>query len=257
MENSLSDTWSGASRETPGAIMLAGGLGTRLRPVVSDAPKSMAQVADRPFMEYLLAQLLSNGFNRAVICAGFMADALMSHFGDGREWGVDLTYSIETDPRGTAGALKLAEPVLTGDTWLLMNGDSLFDIALQDLVVEHLSNPALVTIALAQVSDGDRYGRITLDADGMITAFAEKTPSTTPGLINSGLYIIERPLLDLIPADRPVSLEREVIPPLVGSAVRGRPFEGYFIDIGVPDDYERAQREQATFSRLAEFLPPR
>ena len=240
-----------------GAIILAGGLGTRLRPVVSDAPKSMAEVADRPFVEYLLAQLGSNGFRRAVICAGFMADALVSHLGDGRDFGVNLTYSVETEPRGTAGALKLAQPLLAGDAWLLMNGDSLFDISLQDLVEAHRSRPALVTIALAQVDAGDRYGRVTLDADGMITAFAEKTPSSTPGLINSGLYIIDRGLLDLIPADRPVSLEREVIPPLVGRDVRGHAFDGYFIDIGVPEDYERAQREQAALSRLAGFLPPR
>lgn len=240
-----------------GAIILAGGLGTRLRPVVRDAPKSMAHVAGRPFMEYLLAQLRSNGFDRAVICAGFMADALMSHFGDGRGWGVNLEYSVESEPRGTAGALKVAEPLLTGDSWLLMNGDSLFDISLQDLVDEHLSSPALVTIALAHVDGGDRYGRVACNADGLVTAFAEKTPSATPGLINSGLYIIERPLLDLIPADRPVSLEREVIPPLVGRDVRGRAFDGYFIDIGMPDDYARAQREQAAFRRLEAFLPPR
>jgi NDP-sugar pyrophosphorylase family protein len=249
----LSDTPS----DTYGAIILAGGLGTRLRPVVSDAPKSMAQVAGRPFMEYLLAQLRSNGFDRAVICAGFMAEALMSHFGDGREWGIDLAYSLESEARGTAGALKLADPMLTTETWLLMNGDSLFDISLQDLVDEHRSHPALVTIALARVDGDDRYGRVTLNADGIVTAFTEKTPSTTPGLINSGLYIIERQLLDLIPADRPVSLEREVIPALVGRDVRGRAFDGYFIDIGIPADYERAQHDAATFSRLAAFLPLR
>ncbi len=238
------------------AIILAGGLGSRLRPVVNDAPKSMARVAGRPFLEYLLAQLRSNGWTRALVCAGFLAEAIESHFGDGRRWDMELEYSTESEPRGTAGALKLAEPMLVGDRWLLMNGDSLFDISLQELVDAHIQKPSLITIALARVADGQRYGRVTCAPDGMITAFAEKTDAATPALINSGLYIIERPLLDLIPADRPVSLEREVIPALVGEGVRGVPFDGYFIDIGVPKDYARAQDEPALFERLAGLSRP-
>lgn len=243
-------------REANGAVILAGGLGTRLRPVVEDAPKAMALVDGRPFLEYLLAQLRSNGFGRALICAGFMSEAIESHFGDGSRWGLELEYSVESEPRGTGGALKLAEPRLAGDVWLLMNGDSLFDISLQDLVAAHVLRPSLVTIALAHVADGQRYGRVTCGPDGVITAFTEKTDADTPGLINSGLYIIERPLLDLIPADRPVSLEREVIPQLVGRDVRGQPIDGYFIDIGVPEDYVRAQRDSETFERLAALIAP-
>jgi len=242
--------------DADGAVILAGGLGTRLRPVVESAPKALAKVGGRPFLEYLLAQLRANGFNRALICAGFMADAIERHLGDGRRWGIELEYSVESEPRGTAGALKLAAPKLAGDRWLLMNGDSLFDIPLQELVDAHARRPSLVTIGLARVADAQRYGHVTLAPDGLIAAFAEKTDTHVPGLINSGLYIIERPLLELIPADRPVSLEREVIPGLVGRDVRGQPFDGYFIDIGVPEDYDRAQRDVEAFDRLAAFIPP-
>ena len=236
------------------AIILAGGLGTRLRPLVSAAPKAMAEVAGRPFLEYLLGQLRAEGITSAVVCTGHMADAIASHFGDGRRWGMELRYSVEVEARGTAGALKLAERMLTGDRWLLMNGDSLFDISLQHLIDAHAASPALVTIALARVADGHRYGRVTLAPDGVIRAFAEKSDAATPGLINSGLYVIERQLLDQIPADRPVSLEREVFPKLVGNSIRGVPFDGYFIDIGVPHDFLRAQNEGEVFERLV-MLP--
>jgi NDP-sugar pyrophosphorylase family protein len=238
------------------AIILAGGLGTRLRSVVGDEPKAMAAIAGRPFLEYLVAQLRASGCTRAVLATGFRAEALERHFGDGARWGVEIEYSVESEPRGTAGALKLTEPLLCGNRWLLMNGDSLFDINLQSLIEEHARRPAPMTIALARVTDGRRYGRVTLAPDGMITAFAEKSDSLTPALINSGLYIIERSLLDLIPADRPVSLEVDVIPPLVGKGLRGVAFEGFFIDIGIPEDYARAQADPAVFDRIAALSPP-
>ena len=232
------------------AIILAGGLGTRLRPIVSAAPKAMAEVAGRPFLEYLLGQLRAEGITRAVVCTGYMADAIAGHFGDGEQWGMELRYSVEFEARGTAGALKLAERMLTGDRWLLMNGDSLFDISLQHLINAHATGPALVTIALARVADGHRYGRVTLSPDGMISAFAEKTDAATPGLINGGIYVVERQVLDQIPADRSVSLEREVFPNLVRNSIRGVPFDAYFIDIGVPDDFLRAQIETELLDRL-------
>jgi D-glycero-alpha-D-manno-heptose 1-phosphate guanylyltransferase len=233
------------------AIILAGGLGTRLRTAVSDIPKSLAEVAGRPFLEYLLHQLARDGLSDVVICTGFMADAITERIGTGQRWNMRIEYSTENEPLGTAGALKLAAPRLAGDRWLLMNGDSLFDISLKSLMDEHERNTGVVTIALARVADARRYGRVTCDADGAITHFAEKTDALTPGLINSGLYIIERPLFDLIPDKRPVSLERDVLPLLVGTGLRGQPYDGYFIDIGVPDDYARAARDQAVFERLA------
>lgn len=223
------------------AIILCGGLGTRLRPIVSDLPKAMADIRGRPFLEYLLAQLRRSGFAQAVLCAGFKADEIRAHFGTGARFGLDLAYSIEDDPRGTAGALKLAEPLLEGDSWLLMNGDSFFDISIADLIQAHAQNPAEVTLALARVDDASRYGAVELGAKGLVTRFAQNTESHVPGLINGGIYVLERKALQLVPTDRAVSLESDLLPELVGHGMYGLPFGGFFVDIGVSEGYLRAQ----------------
>ena len=231
--------------ETQQAVILAGGLGTRLRAAVPDVPKVMADVGGRPFLEYLIAQLRGAGVTSAVLCVGYRGEVVEGHFGDGSAWGMQLTYSVEREPLGTAGALRLAEPLLAGERWLVMNGDSYFDISLHTLFGAHRSTPAAATLALARVADARRYGGVKCSPDGYVTAFIEKPAADTAvaGLINSGLYIIERSVFELIPADRPVSFERDVLPGLVGRGLRAAVFDGYFIDIGIPDDYARAQRE--------------
>lgn len=233
------------------AIVLCGGMGSRLRPLVNSVPKPMAEIAGRPFLEYLIGQLRRDGFTDVVLCAGFMATELERHFGTGEAWGVKIGYSVEREARGTAGALKLAEPMLVGDRWLVMNGDSLFNVSLRELAEAHARNPAPVTIALARVADAHRYGGVTCAPDGRITAFEEKPDASAPGLINGGVYIIERPVLGLIPADRPASLERDVLMQLAGDGIRGVVFDGYFIDIGTSEDYLRAERESDAFRDLA------
>ncbi len=233
------------------AVILAGGLGTRLQSVVKGKPKPMAEVGGRPFLEYLIGQLRRDGFTDVLICAGFLAGELERHFGNGQAWGVNVGYSVETEARGTGGALKLAEPMLSGDRSLVMNGDSLFDISLHDLADAHAQRPAPATLALARVADGQRYGGVTCAPDGRITAFVEKPDAAAPGLINAGVYIIERAVLDLIPADRPASLERDVLAKLAPEELRGVVFDGYFVDIGTPEDYLRAERELDAFRDLA------
>jgi NDP-sugar pyrophosphorylase family protein len=232
------------------ALILAGGAGTRLRPLVSDVPKPMAPVRGRPFLEYLVAQLALAGVPEVMLCVGFVADVIEGHFGDGQGFGISIMYSRELDPLGTGGALKLAEERLVGDRWLVLNGDSLFDISLADFVTRHLDHPAVATLALARVDDARRYGAVSLAADGTVAAFAEKPDTSTPQPINGGLYMIERTVLHRIPVDRPVSFEREVLPELLGQGLRGEAFDGYFIDIGVPADYLRAQSDEDVFERL-------
>lgn len=232
------------------ALILAGGAGTRLRSVVNDIPKPMAPIDGRPFLEYLVAQVAVAGVPEVVLLVGYRAEAIERHFGDGAGFGVRVRYSREREALGTGGALKLAEGLLVGDRWLVLNGDSLFDISLAELVARHIDRPAPATLALARVADPTRYGSVTLAADGSVTAFAEKSDATAPNRINGGLYIIERSLVHRIPADRPVSFEREVLPQLVGQGLRGEPFDGYFVDIGVPADYVRAQLDAAVFDRL-------
>jgi D-glycero-alpha-D-manno-heptose 1-phosphate guanylyltransferase len=236
------------------ALILAGGAGTRLQSVVSDVPKPMARVRGRPFLEYLVAQVVRAGVEEVVLLVGYLGDVIERHFGDGARFGVRISYSREREPLGTGGALKLAEAQLIGDRWLVLNGDSIFDISLGELIARHIDHPAAATLALAHVPDSSRYGSVTVAADGTVTAFVEKSDTAAPDRINGGLYMIERSVLQRIPVDRPASFEREVLPQLVGRGLRGEQFDGYFIDIGVPADYARAGADAYVFDRLVSDL---
>jgi NDP-sugar pyrophosphorylase family protein len=232
------------------ALILAGGAGTRLRSVVSDRPKPMAEVGGRPFIEYLLAQVANAGIGEAILLVGYQAESFEDHLGDGERIGINVRYSREREPLGTGGAIRNAAPMLSGDRWLVLNGDSLFDISIPALIDRHVASDAVATLALARVADAARYGSVTVAPDGSVTAFVEKSQVTATNYINGGVYMIERPVLHQIPADRPVSFEREVLPQLVGSGLHAEPFEGYFIDIGVPDDFARAQADAGFLARL-------
>lgn len=225
------------------AVILAGGFGTRLGSLASEVPKPMLDVAGRPFLEYLIVQLRRHGYRRVVLCTGHRARVVTEHFGGGEQWGIEIDYSAEDEPRGTAGALKLAEPLLEGERWLVMNGDSFFDVPLNRLLDAHVAAAALATLALAAVPDPRRYGGVALGPGTEVRAFVEKDEraANIGGgrrlYINGGIYAIERPVLELIAADRAVSLEREVFPRLVGHGLHGLPLEGSFTDIGVPEAY--------------------
>jgi D-glycero-alpha-D-manno-heptose 1-phosphate guanylyltransferase len=221
---------------------------------VSDVPKPLATVCGRPFAEYLIAQLAASGVARVTLLAGYMAEQLEAELGE-LSHGVELAYSVEANPLGTGGAMRNALEFLTGDRWLVLNGDSLFDIDLFELTAAHTpGTPA--TLALASVRDAGRYGCVSVDSGGSVTGFVEKSAeSPADGWINAGVYVIERSAVEVIASDRPVSLEREVLPALIGRGLRARQFEGYFIDIGVPDDYLRAQQECSVFERLISAAP--
>lgn len=224
-------------------LILAGGLGTRLRSVVGDTPKSMAQVGGRPFLEYLILQIRRAGLSEVVLCTGHGADVIERYFGTGNGSGVDIAYSREPEPYGTGGALRLAASRFPAKRSLVMNGDSFFDIQLETLWQRHQTTPARVTMALARGVEGMRYGVVGIDPTGSVTSFVEKATGSSsdrltaePGLINAGLYVMEAPILAAIPEGRPVSLEREVLPTLVGDGLRGEVFSAHFTDIGVPED---------------------
>lgn len=213
------------------AVILAGGLGTRLRSVLPDRPKVMAEVAGRPFLAYQLERLAKTGVVDVVLCVGHLADEV-ERFASGFE---DVRLSQESTPLGTAGALGQARHDKTG-TFLVLNGDSFFDVPLDRLLAHHRASGALATIAAARVPDAGRYGSLELDADDRVLRFLEKG-GRGPAVINAGVYVLEPPVLDGLPLDRPTSLERDVFP---GLAARGElvamPWDGYFVDIGVPDD---------------------
>lgn len=221
------------------AVILAGGLGTRLLTVVADRPKVLAEVNGRPFLCYLLDKLTAAGFQRIILCTGYMAETvsriLGSRYGD-----AELHYSVEIEPLGTGGALRLALPLVFSDPVLVLNGDSFCDLDLCRFAEEHGRHDALASMALAEVADVSRYGAVDIASDGTLTAFEEKGQRSGLGRINAGIYLLARPVLEAIPAGTSYSLERDLFPGLIGNGLYGYAQPCRFIDIGIPDDYQAA-----------------
>jgi len=223
------------------AIVLAGGMGTRIRHVVPDRPKAMMDVAGRPFLEYLLDLMSRNGIARTVLATGHLHDSIQRHFGTG--WrGMEICYSVEDTPLGTGGATWKALRLATRDDVFVFNGDTFFDIDLSVLRDFHLSLGADITLALKPMRDILRYGSVALK-DGQIVGFREKS-KTAEGLINGGIYVINRRLTGRMAFPETFSLESDLLEKMAGAiTIGGSVQEGYFIDIGMPVDYARAQRE--------------
>lgn len=174
------------------ALVLAGGLGTRLRELINDRPKPMAPIAGRPFLEYLIIQLKRYELNDIVLCIGYLGEYIKGYFGHGSRWGVHISYSQENEPLGTGGAIKLAEELVQEKNFLVMNGDSFLDIDLNSLIDYHLKKKALATIALVEVEAPSRYGAVEINEKGEIESFTEKGHSSRSKLINGGIYGFNR-----------------------------------------------------------------
>lgn len=224
------------------AVILVGGLGTRLRSVVPATPKVLAPIGDGSFLELLIRQLRSQAIRQLVMCTGYLADQIETTFGDGTMWSVSVEYSREEIPLGTAGALKLAQRYLENvSEFLVLNGDSFLQTNFQDLMRFHCTHPdAAATMAVVRVEDAGRYGTVDADANGRVENFAEKTGSHASGLVNGGIYVFNHTIWQYIPQG-PSSLERDVFPRLVHRGVYAYEQRGTFIDIGTPSDYARAQ----------------
>jgi D-glycero-alpha-D-manno-heptose 1-phosphate guanylyltransferase len=220
------------------AIVLAGGLGTRLRQVVADVPKPMAPVAGRPFLEILLASLAQKGFSRAVLSLGFMAEKISGHFGS-RFAGLDLEYVVEDAPLGTGGATRLAVEACNQEHVFVFNGDTYLDLEVELLEQQWQAKRHPIVVG-REVSDTERYGRLVVDGD-RITGFAEKGIAGQ-GLINAGCYVLAKDALMRFPVNQPFSIETDYLVPEVARAmVEVFVTKGMFIDIGIPEDYLRAQ----------------
>jgi len=231
------------------AAILAGGLGTRLQPLISGVPKVLARVHGRPFVAFLLDQLESAGIRNVIMLTGHHADQVSGTLGL-RHGAMKLKYSIESSALGTAGALAHALPMIDTRSVLLLNGDSYCDVNLRQLVSEHVRCRAEGTITLAPVADAGRFGRVELEANGRVTRFAEKQQCSEPGWINAGVYLLEKALIQEIPQGRAVSLEREMVPTwLENRALFGFRSEGRFLDIGTPESYSEAAAFFAPASR--------
>jgi mannose-1-phosphate guanylyltransferase len=228
------------------AVILVGGEGTRLRPLTSTVPKPVVPLVDRPFISFMIDWLREEGVDDVIMSCGFLATSVRNVLGDGSSAGVRLRFVEEPDPRGTAGALKFAEPMLD-ERFLMLNGDVLTDIALDGQIAQHERTGATATLALIGVPDPAAYGLVRLADDGSVKAFVEKPSpdSIDTNLISAGVYVLERQILELIPPDRNVSIEREVWPRLIGNGLYGFASEGYWLDIGSPARYL-----QATFDIL-------
>jgi NDP-sugar pyrophosphorylase family protein len=223
------------------AILLVGGLGTRLRSVLPATPKALASVGSKSFLDLLVRQLRHQGIRHMVMCTGHLAEQIENEFGDGRAWDVVIEYSRETEALGTAGAIKRAEPYLHGiNDFLVMNGDSFLEVDFHDFVRFHRGHGGLVSIAGWRARNAARYGTVRMEASGRVTAFEEKTGNNSPGLINGGVYVFGRAVLEYIP-ETPASLERDVFPHLLDRGVFALEQHGMFIDIGTPEDLAHAQ----------------
>ncbi|HZT05257.1 MAG TPA: nucleotidyltransferase family protein [Steroidobacteraceae bacterium] len=222
------------------AIILVGGLGSRLRAVISEVPKPMAPVRGRPFLDVILAQLRAfPEVRRAILAAGYKAEALQAHYRDAAGFNLRIEFSIESEPLGTGGAVVKALRMTEAPHVLVMNGDSYVDFDLQALARLHVASHASVTMVVVAVPDTSRFGSVDLDATTQrVTGFREKAQVGGPGLVNAGCYLLSRAAFSDLP-EGPASFERDILPRYLDStyAVLST---GRFIDIGVPETYAKA-----------------
>jgi mannose-1-phosphate guanylyltransferase len=220
------------------AVILVGGEGTRLRPLTSTVPKPVVPLVDRPFIAYMLEWLVGHGVDDVIMSCGFKAAAVREVLGDGSAYGIRLRFVEEPDPRGTAGALKYAEDLLD-ERFLMLNGDVLTDLDLSAQIAQHERTGAVGTLGLVGVDDPSAYGLVRCAPDGAVREFVEK-PSADQidtNMISAGAYVLERSVLDMVPADANVSIEREVWPRLVGHGLYAFEHHAYWMDIGTPQRY--------------------
>jgi D-glycero-alpha-D-manno-heptose 1-phosphate guanylyltransferase len=242
--------------DSPPVLLLVGGMGTRLRPVLSDKPKPLAPLGDISFLELLVMQLASQGFHRLVMCTGYRAVQIQQEFGDGNKWNVAIDYSEESLPLGTAGAIKLAERfVSVASEFVVMNGDSFLELDLQRLIRFHREHGGSASMAVRQVSDAARYGTVHTGEKNRVVRFDEKTGIPGPGLINGGVYVFSRAILQNI-SHGPSSLEKDVFPALLHEGIFALEQHGMFIDIGTPEDYDRAKAQYQSLAQAAQLEFP-
>jgi mannose-1-phosphate guanylyltransferase len=239
------------------ALVLAGGEGTRLRPLTLTTPKPVMPLAGRPFLSFMLDWVHSHGAEEVILSCGFMSEAVKSVLGDIYD-GMRLRHVTENEPLGTAGPVRLAyDEGLLEERVLVLNGDVLTDIDLSAELEQHERTGARATLALYPVEDTSSYGVVPTADDGQVTEFIEKGGGEAPtNRINAGAYVIERDVVESIPRGRAVSFERELFPSLVGNGLYGYDADGYWIDIGTPERYLEATWDLLAGS-VASTLPPR
>lgn len=219
-------------------IILAGGLGTRLREVVSDVPKVMAPVNSRPFLDILLDFLNKwSCIRKVIIAVGYMGDKIIKEYMNRSEYNFEILFSVEKELLGTGGAIKRALKYAETDNVLALNGDTYMDVNLKDFIEFHKSKNADMTIVLKEVENANRYGLVKIDDNNKVIFFREKQPASERGYINAGMYVFERRLFDSIKDGKVLSLEKELLPLFLKKKIYGYVSNGKFIDIGIPETY--------------------
>lgn len=221
------------------AVILVGGLGTRLRPLTLSAPKPMLPTAGVPFLAHLVGRIREAGVEHIVLGTSYRAEVFESYFGDGSAFGVEMEYVVEAEPLGTGGGIRNVADRLRGDTVLIFNGDVLTGVDLRALLATHAQAEADVTLYLTKVDDPRAFGCVPTEADGRVIAFLEKDPEPATDQINAGAYVFRRAVVDAIPAGRQVSVERETFPGLLaaGALLVGHVDSTYWRDLGKPADF--------------------
>ena len=220
------------------ALILAGGEGTRLRPLTSTVPKPVVPLVDRPFIAFMIDWLREHGVDDIVMSCGHLASGVRNVLGDGEAFGIRLRYVEEPRPLGTGGALKFAERLLD-ERFLMLNGDVLTDLDVGEQMAQHDRTGATATLALTPVEDPSAYGLVRIAGDCAVTEFVEKPAPDQIDTrnISAGVYVLERAVLELLEAGEPASIERDVFPRLVGDGLYGCVSRGYWLDIGTPERY--------------------
>jgi len=244
------------------AIVLVGGEGTRLRPLTQTIPKPLVPLVDRPFLDHVLDHLDRHGVEEAVLSSPYLEE-LFDSFRARRTAGPRITWITEASPLGTGGAVANAVRSLK-ETFLVLNGDVLTDLDLTALVDHHVRSEATATITLGLVEDARPYGLVTVDGGGRVQEFKEKPSRPVSGLVNAGTYVLEPEALRGVPADRAISIEREVLPGLIasGASVRGFVSDSYWKDVGTPEKYLEAtfdalEGKVRGLSYVAPYVDPR
>jgi mannose-1-phosphate guanylyltransferase len=223
------------------AVILVGGPGTRLRPLTNNCPKPIVPVLNRPFLEHTLAHLRQSGIDDVILAMSYLPDAIREYFGDGERFGMQLTYCIEKEPLGTAGAVKNAAPYLDRP-FIVLNGDDVFlEMNIDEVYAFHREKEAKATIFLTKVENPSAFGVVETDENYKVLRFIEKPPpgTTTSNLINAGGYVLEPEVLEYIPAAQHYMFEKGLFPRLLqeGEPVYGYPYHGYWLDVGTPEKY--------------------
>jgi NDP-sugar pyrophosphorylase family protein len=221
-------------------LILVGGLGTRLRSISNDLPKPMVNIAGHPFLEYIIRWLQLSGFRKLILCVGYRAEKIREFFGNGTALGVELAYSEEVEPLGTWGAIRQTAGCVSAPHFVVLNGDSWLEVDLQELLRFHMSRRSLATIAAVEVANAARFGSMRVGPTGVIEAFLEKDCGSSCALVNGGVYVFSREVFAAAPMGAS-SLEKDVFPLLISRRTYAMRVQGFFIDIGIPTEYQRLQ----------------